>query len=367
MNRDVLLNKDWEGIVKQLGGAEALSSSARETKAFVRARGIRTAVDLLRLALAYCLGKQGLRLTAGWAASVYLAKITNVALLARLRNCGAWLELLIGQVLAHRVPAASHGRLIRILDGTSVPKAGAPAKRGNEVWRVHSAFDLPSERFGAFELTDEKGSERLDRIPVICGEIRLADRAYLHPDHIATVIEAGGDVVVRAGWKSARWLAADGTPLDLIGLLRSAEAAGQMLIDQPIALARKGKPALTLRLVAARKSEQAAEAARRNARRQAQRGGHSLTAATLVAADWVIIITSLPESYVAKDVLDLYRLRWRIEIAFKRLKSLIGLRGPPGTHPRSARPYVLAHLLLILLLEPIVDELEDSPHWARAA
>ena len=47
------------------------------------------------------------------------------------------------------------------------------------------------------------------------------------------------------------------------------------------------------------------------------------------------------------------------------LKSLIGLKGPPGFDERSARPYVLAHLLIILLLEPLIDELEDSPRWAE--
>jgi Transposase DDE domain len=66
--------------------------------------------------------------------------------------------------------------------------------------------------------------------------------------------------------------------------------------------------------------------------------------------------------FTTEDVLDLYRLRWRIELAFKRLKSLIGLKKPPGTDERSAKPWVLAHLLMILLLEPLVDALEDSPH-----
>jgi hypothetical protein len=39
----------------------------------------------------------------------------------------------------------------------------------------------------------------------------------------------------------------------------------------------------------------------------------------------------------------------------------------PGADERSARPYVLAHLLIILLLEPLVDGLEDSPRWAERA
>jgi len=71
--------------------------------------------------------------------------------------------------------------------------------------------------------------------------------------------------------------------------------------------------------------------------------------------------------FATADVLALYRLRWRIELGFKRLKSLIGLKGPPGTDERSARPHVLAHLLTILLLEPFIDELEDSPRLAEAA
>ena len=56
-----------------------------------------------------------------------------------------------------------------------------------------------------------------------------------------------------------------------------------------------------------------------------------------------------------------------IELAFKRLKGVIGLRGPPGTDPRSARAHALAHLPTILLLEPVVDAPEDSPRWATAA
>lgn len=82
----------------------------------------------------------------------------------------------------------------------------------------------------------------------------------------------------------------------------------------------------------------------------------------------MILVTSLkPEDFTTTDILALYRLRWRIELGFKRLKSVIGLKGPPGMDERSARPHILAHLLIILLLEPLVDELEDSPRLAQAA
>jgi hypothetical protein len=365
MRHESLVNEDWTNVVVRLGGAETLNVTARETKAFLRPREITNAVDLLRLILAYCLGEQGLRSTAAWAVSVGLVDISSVALLYRLRQCGDWLALLVGQVLADAAPQASRGRMIRIIDATTVPKKGLDARKKNELWRIDSAFDLPQERFGHFELTDQQAGETLDRIPVVAGEIRLGDRAYLQPDRMAAVIEAGADVVIRAGWKSARWLDGEGNALDLIAELRKA-ARG--LIDRPIWIKRKRGAPLAVRLVAIKKPAQAAAEARRKARRAAQRGGHQLSKQTLDAADWVILVTSLkPTEFATADVLALYRLRWRIELGFKRLKSLIGLKGPPGIDERSARPHVLAHLLTILLLEPLVDELEDSPRLAEAA
>lgn len=366
MTHESLVNRDWQNVVRMLGGAERIESSAKETKAFLRARVIASATDLLRLILAYCLGERGLRSTTGWAASIGLVDISNVALLYRLRQCGDWLAVLVGHALAAAAPAASRGRLIRLIDATTVPKAGRLAKTENRLWRVHGAFDLPVERFGHFELTDETGGERLDRIPVVEGEIRIGDRAYLQPDRMACVLDAGADILVRAGWRNARWLDAEGEPVDLAA--EFGKAASRGLIDRPIFIARKGGAALALRMVAVKKPAQAAEAAKRKARQASRKGGHQISKGTLAAAEWVILITSLPpETFPTADILALYRLRWRIELGFKRLKSLIGLNGPPGTDERSARPYVLAHLLVILLLEPLVDAFEDSPRLPAAA
>ena len=148
MTHESLVNRDWKNIVARLGGATSLEASARETKAFLRARVIASAVDLLRMILAYCLGARGLRSTTAWASAVGLVDISNVALLYRLRQCGDWLALLVGQTLAFEAPKAAQGRLIRLVDATMVPKAGAVSKTKNKLWRIHSAFDLPSERFG---------------------------------------------------------------------------------------------------------------------------------------------------------------------------------------------------------------------------
>jgi len=119
-----------------------------------------------------------------------------------------------------------------------VPKASLHSRKSGQLWRLHAAFDLPHERFSDFELTDQSGGERIDRIKVVAGEIRIGDRGYLQPDRIDHVLEAGGDIIVRAAWNGARWLGKDGEaqPFDLIGELRKADALGRL--DMPIKVAR---------------------------------------------------------------------------------------------------------------------------------
>jgi hypothetical protein len=133
MTHESILTDGWQTVTDRLGGAAGLEKSARETGAFRRGRGVKTPVVLLRLILAYCLGENGLRLTAAWAASMGLADISNVALLYRLRCCGDWLSALVGQALAANCPQRAQGRLIRIVDATAVPKAGRKVAVGTRI------------------------------------------------------------------------------------------------------------------------------------------------------------------------------------------------------------------------------------------
>lgn len=370
MTHESLLSAAWLRTVDRFGGAELLEKEARECGAFARVRNVKCAVDLLRLVLAYCLGPQGLRLTAAWAEAIGLASLSNVALLNRLRNSAGWLERLVCRLLVSGSDqtgiVAAKGRPVRLVDATTVPKAGLDARDSCGRWRVHAVFDLAHERFTEFDLTDEKEGEVLDRADVVAGEIRVADRAYLQPDRIKKLLEAGADIVVRAAWNNACWVDEQGNRVDLIGLLKKARGKG--LIDQPIWIEGSKKKLIALRLVAIRKPKESRDRSIEKLKRHARDKCRNLRPETLIAAEWVIIVTSLDrDEYPLPAISSLYRLRWRIEIAFKHLKSGVGLAGPPGEDPRSARAYVLCHLLLGLLAEPLIAEhLGDSPRREAA-
>ena len=368
--RESLLNAGWLKTIDRLGGAEKLEKEAREVGTFRRVREVKCAVDLLRLTLAYCLGAMGLRLTAAWAETVGLASLSNVALLKRLRKSVPWLEILVGRLIGAgaraSLAAAGRGRLIRIVDATAVAKKGKASREAGGLWRVHAVFDLPSERFSAFELTDESEGKRFDRAAVVPGEIRIDDRAYLQPDRIANVLAAGADILVRAKWNGARWVDADGAAIDLVQLLKKARGKG--LVDRPIWIKATDPRPIALRLVAMRKPKQARDATIERITRHARENGRTLQPETLVAAEWMILVTSLDRGeFPLPAIGDLYRLRWRIEIAFKHLKSGVGLDRPPGEDPEVAKAHILCHLLMILLTEPLLAEhLGDSPRRAAA-
>ena len=370
---------DFTAVVAQLGGAERLEAEAREVRAFLRPREVKSAVDMLQMVLAYCLGPEGLRLTAAWAEATGLAAVSNVAVLQRVRNCVPWLEILVARMLVATQPNAparmpvTSDRPIRIVDGTVLAKAGKAAREAGGVWRVHAVWNLNDERFSCFELTGEKEGERLDRAAVIPGEIRIADRAYLQPERIARVLAAGGDIVIRAPWNGARWQDASGEAIDLTMVLARAGKSVQ-IIDQPIWMGLSGKagarpePRAGVRLVALRKPPEATKKSLDKVVAEAARRGSTLQPGTVIAAEWTILITSLAATeFPAAVIGDLYRLRWRIEIGFKHLKSGNGLTAPPGSDPRSAKAHILSHLLASLLTEPhLRGHPGDSPRRAAA-
>ena len=71
--------------------------------------------------------------------------------------------------------------------------------------------------------------------------------------------------------------------------------------------------------------------------------------------------TSLPvEGYPAEEVLAVYRLRWQIELAFKRLKSLLHIDKLPTFTENASRSWLCAHLIMALLCDDLSQEFLDS-------
>ena len=131
----------------------------------------------------------------------------------------------------------------------------------------------------------------------------------------------------------------------------------------PLAGEIRDTPSLPLRLVIVRKPQQAADSTRSKLSRLAKVKQRKLDPRSLTAAGFMILATSLPsEGYLAEDILAAYHLRWQIELAFKRLKSLLHIDQIPTRTPLAPRSWLLAHLVLAVLCDDMTqDFLESSP------
>jgi hypothetical protein len=340
-----------------------LDQLAKQTRAIERKRALADGGSLLRLALARGPGGLSLRQTAAWAELIGLAGLSDPAVKYRLDKAAAFLKAIMERQLAARASSVAlrwPGRSLRAGDGTNIKQRGT---QGTD-WRVHGVFDLGSGGFSHLELTDKHGAESADRGAAIPGEVRIMDRNDARAPALLRFRQDSAnqaDFIVRVRWKAFRLTLPDAASFSLIEHL-------QRLPDDTVpheimvqASVTPSQPKLPLRLIVLRKSPAATEAARHKMRREAPRKQKKLDPRSLIAAEFLVLATSLPaEQFPAEAVLAVYRLRWQIELAFKRLKSLLHIDRLPTHTVAASRSWLYAHLILALLADTISQEFLDS-------
>jgi Transposase DDE domain len=357
-----VIEQDWPFVRSYL--PEDLEATAKESGALQRKRGVTSAEALLRLAFAWAYVGLSLETTATWAATAKVAQLSDVALLKRLRNASHWFGQLLAQQLTHQADLRRDGLptalSMCLVDATTVSR---PGSTGTD-YRVHLKFDLGSLTISDVTVTDAHGGESLKRYPFAAGEIVTGDRGYAHRAGIAAVAATGAFVLVRLNWQNLPLQRCDGSAFDLLGALRSLEPGEVGEWEVQTAPTRDGTPAVPGRLIAVRKSPEVAEAARRKLRAAARKKGKTPDARTLETAGYLFVFTSAPAALLgAGAVLELYRFRWQIELAFKRLKGVLELDEMAAKEPRLCRTFLCIKLLGALLVEQMSHRWVDFSPW----
>lgn len=337
----------WAGLVERLGGASELEAGARRHGAFKRAREVKSAEDLLRLILAYGPGGRSLRGMSAEAAGLGIADISDVALFNRFRLCADWLLALCERLLAPgQAVETGRGGAVRLVDASRIEGPG------DACWRLHLLWDAERQRISQIDVTTLTHGERLDRLKAQPGEIRIGDRGYPHADGLRQIREAGADVLVRLTWNSLHLVDQDTRALDWMALFERASNNGGLDMAVRVCKPRGHFKPLPLRLVILNKPPETIETARKRTQRAAQKEQRQADPRTLAAAGHLLLITSLDaDAFPPERLGELYRVRWQIELAFKRLKSILHMDRLPAKDAGLAKAWIAAHLLLALLIE----------------
>lgn len=344
-----IVGDEWQYVLSML--PDDLDENAAAMSALTRRRQIRSAEDLLRLCLAYGLCDMSLRQTAAWAQVMGLGELSDVAVYKRIKGCAAWLGHLIWRWMQDRgLQAPSLNATVRIVDATVICQ---PGSQGTD-WRLHLGLDLAQLRICSAEITAADGGETFLRHQPCPGEILVGDRGYAQRAGVASILDKDAHVLVRINWQNFPLLSAEGKrldPLQVLKLLKPGEIGDWQVCFE------HHKRRYPVRLIGIRKSAEAAKRERKHIRREAERKGRTPNPKSLQAAEFVYLITDLsPEILPPAEALELYRLRWQVEIFFKRMKGILHLNKLRAQTPALARAYLYAKILAALIIDELRHE-----------
>lgn len=320
---------------------------AVEHKALRRCRNVPDAGALLRMILAYAVTDLSLKDVAAWATAGHIADVSGPALFYRVRDAEAWLAALLAAVLAREVmPLPGLALQARVVDATVLTGPGAT---GTE-WRVHLLMNPVTGRFCAAEVTDATGGEGFTRHPLTPGEVVLGDRGYAHARGIASAVNREAHVVARLNPHAIRLCRPDRTVLSVAAEEGQVPQVGGVEFDILIPVPPDKSATRSHKSWPLAKAVQWIPA--------------RLCAIRTRRQEIIWVITTLPRAVASTaHCLELYRVRWQVELVFKRLKSLLDFDALPSRQGPTARSWVLGRLLAAAIAQHLVHPSGVFPPW----
>ena len=354
-------DENWEAIKSFL--PIEWEEKGKELGALRRQRKV-GADELLRVLLIHLADGCSLKEAVARAEQGGISKISSVALFKRLRNSSDWFRWMAAELLKRRgvvskQPDWLSGYKTKSIDASVVSE---PGSTGTD-WRLHYSLDIFSLSCDHFIVTRPEVGESFTNYYVNPDDLFIGDRMYGTMKGLWHMNKGGGYFLVRLRHKafSLRLRGAE-KEFKLLAHLKKVKLGEVKEWD--VDGWAKGYSPMAIRICAVRKSEEAAKAAMKRAQAEMKKKQATIDAETLEIQRYVILATNLPSEKVsAEHAANLYRMRWQIEIAFKRLKSIIGLGHLPKVDIESARAWLHGKMFVALLVQAIVDEGRFFSPW----
>lgn len=364
-----LLDENWEVLLSLF--PPNWKELCKQTGAMVRKfRSFPSEESLMRTLLIHIAKGYSLRETVVKAKAAKISSVSDVALLKRLKLSECWLKelcysLFNEEKLRISKTAANTNIRMRLVDGTNVKE---PGKTGS-LWRIHYSLVLPDLECDYFKLTGVKGKgtgETFLHFPIKEGDCILGDRGYALASGVEYIDKHKAYSLVRVNTASLKFHITKKKKFDLLYEIKDINTAGQIGEWMVKTKSDSGK-LIAGRVCVVRKSELAIAKAIKNLKRSASKKQHKLQPSTLEYAKYVIVFTTLPaKEFSSAVVLEWYRLRWQVELVFKRLKSLAGLGHLPKHDDSSAKAWLYGKLFVGLLTEKLIRQAGAISPWGYA-
>jgi hypothetical protein len=361
---------DWETVTSLLPeGWEALANDYKQLEVQYGNAKIRTADDLLRLILVHAAGDLPLRQTVALTAQAGGPQVSPMRLHKKMARAGGYLHALVKRMLHEPIEAPPEkwaGYDVLLTDATVVSRPGSPYGDA----RIHTLMRVNNLEYVQVLATDVHIGETLRHFSFAAEQLVVADRGYSNAASIFGAVLQGAAVLVRLNRGALPLRHRDGTAVEILPTLRELKAlrAEEKTVLLEWVDASKDRHTVTGRLVMQRLPAAEAGKARKRA---LQEHGSNTTPEMLEAAGYVVLFTTVPQARLsATRCLELYRLRWQIELLFKRWKSLCNFDKMPNFLPTTILSWLYAKILAAMLLDRMASlpgEVSPPEHSQPAA
>ena len=344
-----LMPEGWEAKAKELG-------------ALKRARGIKSPALLLKLILIYVTEGKSF---AGTKALIELSegiKISKVAVFKRIQKCMRWLKWLCENIcrqagLLNEKPKWLQNKNVLLVDGSEDTKGG----KNPNYYMLHYSVELFTLSVREILLSDIKTGEKLSNFNKLGKEdIVMGDRAYTTLNGLEYLMEKGTGYVLRMNAGKFHIYNDEKQKIDILECFSRLKALETADIYANCLINGRYEP---VRICAIRKDRESEEAGlkRLSKTNQRKKGNKEVSALQKENNKYTMVITSIGKEASAEQILNLYRARWQIEIAFKRLKSIFHYNEMPARQPENIKTWFYGKLLLAALCETMVNTGRFSP------
>jgi hypothetical protein len=367
MSTPLDVDRDWKTLTSYLpANYEQLAETHKQLNTQWANAKFTTADVLLRFIFLHVGADMPLRQTVATIAAAGGPSVMPARLHHKMRRAKPYLAALIAGMLAdaeERGPERWGGYEMMAIDASTVSGPGA---EGIDA-RLHAVIRLSDLAITSAYVTNVTGGETLRRFGWSPGQLVIGDRGYSNAPGIAWVADQGADVLVRVNRGALPVFNEDGATIDILQWCRTLP--GHRAAERPVHVVhREGRADRRIdgRLIAFRLPSKEAEEARERVLRE---HGADTNAEQLEAAEYVILFTTAPvERMSAARCVEAYRLRWQIELQFKRWKSLCHFDRLPNYRDDTIQSWLTAKVLIGMLLDRIGSDPVPVPaHTSRSS
>jgi hypothetical protein len=226
-------------------------------------------------------------------------------------------------------------------------------KNGSALMNIQYAFDLKGGNWENLELTkatqnDQSHSKKtLNDIKI--GELHIRDLGYITMAYLTKVVSEKAFFLNRLHPKTKPVQCDTSKAIDWAKVYQQMQANKETTFTTNVFMGTD-KEAFECRLIAVPVADQVWNERIRKAQKHAKSKGVCLSQEYKARCRFSIFITNVEEQVLkASDVIQLYRLRWQIELVFKNWKSLLGIQKVKAVKKDRFECQLIARFIWILM------------------